>query len=263
MPIPDAGMPPDPEPPPCDRVVVTTIGIGLNVRSAPRLDASVVTTLAEGTVVAVQNDVVGDAVEGETRWFEVETPTATGFITALYAECTTAALTFDGPLGGFRLPLACGMSARISQGNDSAFSHNGLSRYAFDFSIARGTPLHAMAAGVVRFVANRTGPGDPCYNGGGRECIAEANIVRILHADGTVTGYAHLDAALVEVGDTVRSGTVVGRSGTSGWSTGPHAHVAREEDCGGGCQSLPLRFLDVAGDGVPATGDTVTSANCP
>lgn len=37
----------------------------------------------------------------------------------------------------------------------------------------------------------------------------------------------------------------------------------RMDDCGNQCQSIPLKFVDVAGDGVPNTGETVTSGNCP
>jgi hypothetical protein len=38
----------------------------------------------------------------------------------------------------------------------------------------------------------------------------------------------------------------------------------RMEDCGGSyCQSIPMSFHDVPGDGVPVSGDTVTSGNCP
>jgi len=38
----------------------------------------------------------------------------------------------------------------------------------------------------------------------------------------------------------------------------------RMEDCGANnCQSIPLAFADVGGDGVPNTGEMVTSQNCP
>jgi hypothetical protein len=257
----DAGAP-DAWVDPCPRVRVTTVGERLNVRATPSLGGDIVTTLEPQTIVDVLATVTGDDVGGETTWYEIDTHALRGYVTAAFAECTPDDATF-GPFDGFRLPLECGTSARISQGNNSSFSHNGLSAYAFDFSLARGTSLHAMADGVVSWVQAFTGPGDPCYDGGGSECVAAANIVKVRHADGTITGYAHLDAALVEVGQSVRSGTAVGLSGSSGWSTGPHAHVAREEpDCGSGCQTVPLAFLDVDGDGVPVTNDTVTSDNC-
>ncbi len=243
----------------CPRIRVTTVGIALNVRDAPRLAGAIVGTLPEGAIASVVSVVVGDTVDGIATWYEVATPR--GFVSGRYSECTT-----DEPPprpAGFFLPLACGTSARISQGNNSGFSHTGSSAYAFDFALVRGTSLHAMADGVVSYVYNATGPGDPCYDGGGVECVARANIVRLRHADGTFTGYAHLDAVLVSVGTMVRSGTPVGRSGSSGYSTGPHAHVAHENCGSGGCPSIPLMFADVPGSGVPVTGQVVTSGNCP
>ncbi|HEY9735711.1 MAG TPA: tetratricopeptide repeat protein, partial [Trichocoleus sp.] len=47
----------------------------------------------------------------------------------------------------------------------------------------------------------------------------------IEHKDGTLdTFYAHLSQALVESGDWVEQGTVIGHVGTTGYSTGPHLH---------------------------------------
>jgi hypothetical protein len=76
--------------------------------------------------------------------------------------------------------------------------------------------------------------------------------------------YAHLNAVMVQAGQEVARGTVLGMSGSTGWSTGPHAHVARQEGCGlSHCQSIAVAFADVGDDGVPATGENVTSWNCP
>jgi hypothetical protein len=249
------------EPGPCPRVRITTVGISLNVRSEPSTDGTIVGTVDEGAIVAVVSTITGDVVEGIDVWYEIAEPAA-GFISGRWAECTTDEPPM--PRDGFYLPLECGMSARVSQGNNTTFSHNGNSRYAFDFSLGRGTPLHAMADGVVNYLRNDTRPGDPCYDGGGRECIAEANVVWLRHADGTRTVYAHLNEALVRLDQRVTRGTPVGLSGSSGWSTGPHAHVARIRGCTDGvCPTIPLSFEDVPGDGVPETGDTVTSDNCP
>ena len=44
------------------------------------------------------------------------------------------------------------------------------------------------------------------------------------HAHGTVTVYAHMSALLVAKGQRVQAGTVLGREGSSGHSTGPHLH---------------------------------------
>lgn len=50
--------------------------------------------------------------------------------------------------------------------------------------------------------------------------------VDIQHKDGSMTRYAHLSATKVNVGDTVTSYQVIGLSGNTGYSTGPHLHFA-------------------------------------
>jgi len=164
------------------------------------------------------------------------------------------------PFNGFYLPFKCGKKVRVTQGNKSSFSHTAMSAYAFDFSLGIGTPMIAMARGTVVHVYKKTKPGDACYKGGDRSCIAKANVVWVKHPDGTRTIYAHLSSVKVSVGQKVSRGQVLGRSGSSGYSTGPHAHVGRMKTC---CQTIPLKFKDVAGNGVPKTGNVVTSGNCP
>lgn len=84
--------------------------------------------------------------------------------------------------------------------------HNGL-----DLAIAEGTPVAAAADGEVIQAWNDTA------NGGG-------NSVRIRHADGSITGYAHLANYNVQRGDIVRAGQPIGAVGSTGRSTGPHLH---------------------------------------
>jgi murein DD-endopeptidase MepM/ murein hydrolase activator NlpD len=179
-------------------------------------------------------------------------------------DVTDASGTSTGeltPPDGYWLPLACGATARVGQGNDSDFSHNGLRRYAFDILLAPDTPVHAMAGGVVWYVYADNQPGDPCHDGGDEQCQPYANLVALRHGDGASSVYKHLNSVAVGVGERVARGGVVGGSGSTGWSTTPHVHVAREQDCGEvQCQSIPLEFVDA---GVPVTGQRVTSANCP
>ena len=86
----------------------------------------------------------------------------------------------------------------------------------------------------------------------------------LMHADGRTSIYKHLSEVSVSLGELVPRGRAVGLSGSTGYSTGPHAHVMLQEDCGAdNCQSLPLVFEDVPGDGIPDTNQTVTSGNCP
>jgi len=244
----------------CPRVRATVDpGVPLNVRPDPSTTNPPVGVLQSGQIVDVVAEVEGESLEGNPVWFQISAPWVEGFVWSGFAACTLD-LPPDPP-AGFYLPLECGTTATVSQGNQSPFSHNGASAYAFDFALGIGTPMVAMAAGTVRHVYDLTEPGDPCYDGGGPGCINEANYVFVEHADGTQTLYAHLSQVAVSVGQGVARGEIVGFSGSTGYSTGPHAHVQREEACGFPfCGSIPLEFVEV---GVPVTGQVVTSMNCP
>lgn len=249
-------------PDPCPRVRVDVPGGEvLNVRPTPSTDGAPVGTLPDGSLADVLDQVEGESVDGNTLWFHVEKGSLEGFVSAVFAACTTDEP--PAPPEGYLLPLECEMTVTVTQGNDGDTSHTGGSRYAFDFGIPRDTPVVAMADGEVVLTYDETGPGDPCYDGGGSDCNPYTNFVSLRHGDGTATVYKHLNAVAVTAGQVVSRAEVIGHSGTTGWSTGPHLHVARTEDCGQSyCVSIPLSFADVPGDGVPVTGQSVTSGNC-
>ncbi len=83
---------------------------------------------------------------------------------------------------------------------------------AVDIGASVGTPLLAAANGVI-LAAKETG-----YNGG------YGKVVIISHPNGTQTVYAHMSNVNVSAGDKVLQGQVIGASGNSGKSTGPHLH---------------------------------------
>lgn len=82
--------------------------------------------------------------------------------------------------------------------------HKGL-----DISTRTGTPVFATADGVVTFA--------------GQKGFLGLTIV-LDHGHGMLTRYGHLIKASVNEGKTVKRGTVIGRVGNSGRSTGPHVH---------------------------------------
>ncbi|MFP1631317.1 M23 family metallopeptidase [Zhengella sp. ZM62] len=94
-----------------------------------------------------------------------------------------------------------------------------------DFRASVGMPVRATASGKVI----RAG-----WNGG------YGRMVEIRHADGYTTRYAHMSKLLVSKGDMVTRGTIVGRSGNSGRSTGPHLHYEVRRD---GRPVNPLQYL--------------------
>lgn len=254
----DEGVDPDP----CPRLRVD-VNSELNVRPSPTTEGEPVGALPNNAIVDRISEAHGEWIDATDVWYEIDSEVfqVTGFVFSGYVECTMEeAPTLTEP-DGFWLPLECGTSATISQGNNGDYSHQGNSYYAFDFSLGVGTPLVAMADGIVLHRYADTMPGDPCYDGGGEECYPYANLVVLKHGDGLRSIYKHLSEVLVADGEFVPRGTAVGLSGSSGYSTGPHAHVMRQENCPeANCPSIPLEFVDI---GVPEQGDTVMSNNCP
>lgn len=244
----------------CLRILIKTPN-SLNVRKEASTSAARLASLFDGEIVERHATVTGESVNGSTDWYQVKLPAVTGYVHSSFAQCTSEPLS--GPAGGYYLPFACDETRRVTQGNNSSFSHNGASRYAFDFSLGIGTPMLAMAPGTVKYVYDKTKPGDYCYDGklDRAACIDKANLVNVLHGDGTVTQYAHLSKVSVKVGDKVKRGQQVGLSGSTGYSSGPHAHIVRAENCTSPfCQSVALSFVEAS---VPTAGQDVKSKNCP
>jgi murein DD-endopeptidase MepM/ murein hydrolase activator NlpD len=138
------------------------------------------------------------------------------------------------------LPLRQGTS-RVDQGYGGAFSHTDPQNlYAVDFAADIGTPVLAARGGTVMQVeSDFDKAGLNLEKFGGR-----ANFVRILHDDGTMGLYAHLQEAgvLVRVGQHVQAGQQIGLSGNTGFTTGPHLHFAVQVNRGMRLESIPFRM---------------------
>lgn len=134
--------------------------------------------------------------------------------------------------------------SRIDQGFDGQFSHDDdENRYALDFAADVGTPVIAARAGTVmqvESVFSMVGQTRDRYRG-------RANFVRILHDDGSMALYAHLESGgvLVRVGQRVEAGQQIGLSGNTGFTTGPHLHFALQVNRGMRLVSIPFRMRGV------------------
>ncbi len=140
----------------------------------------------------------------------------------------------------YSLPYQSGKSFRVLQGFGSRFSHGGSNRYAVDFKMPVGTPVHAARSGIVVETVEQNDRG--CWEDG---CGRYANYIVVLHADGTTGEYYHLqqNGALVEVGEQVSAGQRIGLSGNTGHTTMPHLHFAVYRPLPWGkFESLPFRF---------------------
>jgi len=93
-----------------------------------------------------------------------------------------------------------------------------------DFGTPVGTPLHAMSTGTVVFAGWQGGYG---------------NKVEIEYWDGTVSVFGHMSVISASVGTKVAPGDVVGQSGNTGHSTGPHLHLEIHPNGGGAVDPAP------------------------
>jgi TP901 family phage tail tape measure protein len=85
-----------------------------------------------------------------------------------------------------------------------------------DFGVPTGTPVQAANAGTVVASEDLRGGGNGGYRSYGRYVVVDHG--------GMSTLYAHLSNRMARVGQRVGSGSVVGLSGNTGNSTGPHLH---------------------------------------
>ncbi|MBL0028478.1 MAG: M23 family metallopeptidase [Rhodanobacteraceae bacterium] len=147
----------------------------------------------------------------------------------------------------YSVPFAAGTKFVLAQGFNGPFTHTGVqSRYAVDLGVDEGTPVLCAREGTVMMVEEDFfGAGLDKERFGSR-----ANHVRVLHADGSMGVYAHLklESARVQPGQHVRRGQVLGLSGNTGFSTGPHLHFAVQVNRDMELASIPFRF---EGDAIP------------
>ncbi|MEJ2004208.1 MAG: M23 family metallopeptidase [Cyclobacteriaceae bacterium] len=139
----------------------------------------------------------------------------------------------------YALPSASGKAYELIQGFHGSFSHNREeSFYALDFKMPKGDTVCAARDGLVVWSEDHHEEGgkDPSF-------YNKANSVIIMHKDGTMALYNHLqkNGGLVEIGQTVKQGQPLGLSGNSGYTTTPHLHFAIHENN----KSVPIRFKNL------------------
>jgi murein DD-endopeptidase MepM/ murein hydrolase activator NlpD len=120
----------------------------------------------------------------------------------------------------YNLPYPKGVEYKVSQGYFGTYSHQ--DEYAIDFKMPEGSAVCAMRGGIIINTKS-----DSNIGGGNRKYIDEGNFVLIYHDDGTLASYYHFqqNGVVVQIGEKVTQGQLIGYSGNTGFSSGPHLHV--------------------------------------
>lgn len=160
---------------------------------------------------------------------------------------------------GYRAPFVAAANYPITQAYPDNVTHQSAdSEHAIDIAMPIGTDVLAARGGIVFDVIATN------FRGGTNkdEHLHAANIVRILHDDGTFAVYAHLNWNSIRVrpGERVRAGQYIADSGNTGFSSGPHLHFAVQRNAGMHIEALPVAFGGPNSRSiVPATGNILTA----
>ena len=110
--------------------------------------------------------------------------------------------------GAMRMPVVGRMTSSFGMRRHPLLGYSRFHK-GMDFGAAHGSPIVAATDGVVAFAG---------WHGG------HGNYVKLKHAGGIATAYAHMSRIVARPGARVSQGQVIGYVGSTGLSTGPHLH---------------------------------------
>lgn len=164
------------------------------------------------------------------------------------------------PQALYILPFEHGTKHVVSQGYYGNFSHQNEYSCSLDFEMDENTPVVCVRDGIVVDVDCSSDEGGPT-----EEFAKFNNYIVIHHSDGTMGFYLHLrkEGSLVELNQHVKTGEIIGYSGNTGWSEGPHLHFeVRIPEPDLEWKSIPVKFLLSDGStGVPQEGKVYYSTH--
>ncbi len=158
----------------------------------------------------------------------------------------------------YAFPLPATARWRLTQGFGGRASHRDAANWhALDLAAPQGTPVLAARAGTVMQVVDT-------FREGGTDAALKnrMNLVRVLHADGSMGLYAHIatGSARVQPGESVGVGQKLAAVGSVGWSSAPHLHFSVQINDGRELLSLPFRMLGPNDEMLP-TGARIIAAS--
>ena len=145
---------------------------------------------------------------------------------------------------------------KCCQGAGGLSSHTKSLYWSYDFLLPEGSPILSARNGVIVAAVD-------VFQGGGTDIKfkARANYVVVRHEDdGYYSRYYHLqfNSVVVHVGDTVQAGDLLGCSGNTGYTTGPHLHFDVVDFCIYASVNVSVAMLDTT---TTTTTTTTTESN--
>ncbi|WP_369198786.1 M23 family metallopeptidase [Streptomyces djakartensis] len=211
------------------RATVLAAGLGVSVALGAGVASAADTTAASGAATAVQAQAAAQAKAAKAEAVKAEKAAKAAAVKAAAkkAAAKKAAPSWVDPVKKYKL------SASFAQnGGMWAHKHSGQ-----DFAVPTGTQVFATHGGtVVKAGGNGAGDG-PAYG----------NAIVIKHGNGTYSQYAHLSKVKVHVGQIVKTGQEIARSGNTGNSSGPHLHFEIRTTPNYGSAVDPVKFLRAKG----------------
>ena len=142
----------------------------------------------------------------------------------------------------YLLPFKHGKRVRVGQGNNGSGTHRGIN--AIDFNLDVGDSIYAARDGLVIEIKEDSDTG-----GNAPKFEPYGNFIKVYHEDGTIGSYVHLvqKGSFVKKGDKIKEGQLIGISGNTGWSSGPHLHFMVSYNRNFKNFTLPVKFLNYDG----------------
>ncbi|MFF8672718.1 M23 family metallopeptidase [Streptomyces sp. NPDC015242] len=218
------------------RATVLAAGLGVSVALGAGVASAADTTAASGAASAVQAQAAAQAKAAKAEALKAEKAAAAKKAAAKKAAAKKAAVqkaakkakpSWVDPVKKYKLSASFAQNGGMWQS-----THSGQ-----DYAVPSGTQVVAAHGGTV-VKAGPNGAGDgPAYG----------NAVVIRHGNGTFSQYAHLSKVKVRIGQVVKTGQEIARSGNTGNSSGPHLHFEIRTTPNYGSAVDPVKFLRAKG----------------